>query len=419
MQPNVMLQIQSLVGIAAILLLAYVWSANRRAIRFRIVLSGLALQALLAIVLLSFPAGIQLFAALGSAVTSLLGFAGVGARFLFGNLADSSFAASFGFQFALTVVPIIVFFSSLVSVLYHLGIMQRVVRSMAWILRRTLGTSPIESLSAAANVLLGQTEAPLLVRHYLPHASMSEIFAIMVGGFATIAGSTMGVYVALGIDASTLMVASLLAAPGGLVMAKMAWPQGDEGVVDVATIMPSIESGNIVDALAHGAKDGMMLAVNVLVVLLAFVSVVAMLDAGLALIGGLAIDAGMPWFPASLRDLMALFFQPFAWLLGVSPADQAHVGALLGTKLSVTEFVAYNDLAMLVQKGAISQRSVTISTIALCGFANVASIGIQIGGFAIMAPQRRADVARAGFKAMCIGALTSMLAAAMAGVVIS
>jgi len=419
MQPNVMLQIQSLVGIAAILLLAYVWSANRRAIRFRIVLSGLALQALLAIVLLSFPAGIQLFAALGSAVTSLLGFAGVGARFLFGNLADSSFAASFGFQFALTVVPIIVFFSSLVSVLYHLGIMQRVVRSMAWILRRTLGTSPIESLSAAANVLLGQTEAPLLVRHYLPHASMSEIFAIMVGGFATIAGSTMGVYVALGIDASTLMVASLLAAPGGLVMAKMAWPQGDEGVVDVATIMPSIESGNIVDALAHGAKDGMMLAVNVLVVLLAFVSVVAMLDAGLALIGGLAIDAGMPWFPASLRDLMALFFQPFAWLLGVSSADQAHVGALLGTKLSVTEFVAYNDLAMLVQKGAISQRSVTISTIALCGFANVASIGIQIGGFAIMAPQRRADVARAGFKAMCIGALTSMLAAAMAGVVIS
>lgn len=414
-----MIQLQSALGVAAILALAWLWSSNRRAIRIRIVASGILLQAVLGVFLLSFPAGIELFATLGQAVTGLLGFAGAGARFLFGNLADSTYAGTFGFQFALTVVPIIVFFSSLVSVLYHLGIMQRVVRSMAWVLRRTLGTSPIESLSAAANVLLGQTEAPLLVRHYLPHASMSEIFAIMVGGFATIAGSTMGVYVALGIDASTLMVASLLAAPGGLVMAKIAWPQGADKVVDVETVMPTIESGNIVDALAHGAKDGLLLAVNVLVVLLAFVSVVAMVDAALGAIGGVAMNAGLQWFPTSLRELLGIAFQPFAWLLGVDAADTATVGALLGTKLSVTEFVAYNDLAELVRQGAISRRSVTISTIALCGFANVASIGIQIGGFAIMAPQRRSDVARAGFKAMCIGALASLLAAAMAGVVIS
>ncbi len=414
-----MLQLQSALGIVVFIAIAWLWSTNRRAIRFRIVASGLVLQAVLAICLLSFPAGVELFAILGQAVTGLLGYAGSGARFLFGNLADSAYAGAFGFQFALTVVPIIVFFSSLVSVLYHLGIMQRVVRSMAWVLRRTLGTSPIESLSAAANVLLGQTEAPLLVRHYLPHASMSEIFAIMVGGFATIAGSTMGVYVALGIDASTLMVASLLAAPGGLVMAKIAWPQGADKAVDVETVMPTIESGNVVDALAYGAKDGLLLAVNVLVVLLAFVSVVAMVDAALGAVGGFAMNAGLQWFPTSLRELLGFAFQPFAWLLGVDSADTATVGALLGTKLSVTEFVAYNDLAELVKQGVISRRSVTISTIALCGFANVASIGIQIGGFAIMAPQRRSDVARAGFKAMCIGALTSLLAAAMAGIVIS
>jgi CNT family concentrative nucleoside transporter len=414
-----MLQLQSLIGVLVILSMAFMWSTNRHAIRVRVIVSGLALQVVLAVLLLSFPAGIELFATLGRGVTALLGFAGAGARFLFGNLADSSYASTFGFQFALTVVPIIVFFSSLVSVLYHLGVMQRVVQSMAWVLRRTLGTSPIESLSAAANVLLGQTEAPLLVRHYLPHASMSEIFAIMVGGFATIAGSTMGVYVALGIDPSTLMVASLLAAPGGLVMAKIAWPQGHEDVVDVASVMPSIESRNVVDALAHGAKDGLLLAANVLVVLLAFVSVVAMIDAALAYVGGQIVEMGWSSFPTSLREVLAVLFHPFSWLLGISPSDQANVGALLGTKLSVTEFVAYNDLAQFVQQKAMSPRSVTIATIALCGFANVASIGIQIGGFAIMAPQRRSDVAKAGFKAMCIGALASMQAAAVAGVVIA
>lgn len=414
-----MLQLQSAIGVVSIVALAWVWSNNRRAIPVRIVLGGLGLQAVLAVLLLTVPAGVALFQEMGNGVTALLGFARSGAQFLFGKLPDANYTSTFGFQFALTVVPIIVFFSSLVAVLYHLGVMQRIVRSMAWTLRRTLGTSPIESLASAANVILGQTEAPLLVRHYLPHASMSEIFAIMVGGFATIAGSTMGVYVAMGIDASTLMVASLLAAPGGLVMAKIAWPQASEPTVNVDTLDVTVPSGNVIDALAYGARDGMLLAVNVLVVLLAFVSVVAMLDAGLAWIGSFAVASGADWFPTSLRELFGIVFYPFAWLIGIPGHEQQSVAALLGTKISVTEFIAYTDLATMVQSGELSHRSVTLATIALCGFANVASIGIQIGGFAIMAPNRRADVARVGFKAMCIGAMASMLAAAMAGIFIS
>lgn len=413
-----MTRVFSALGIIVILMIAWLWSRDRSAIDRRVVLWGLGLQLLLAVTLLTFPPGVALFQSLGNGVTSFLGFARAGTRFLFGDLGDAKLVDTLGFQFALTILPIIVFFSAFIAVLYHVGVMQRIVQVMGRLLQRTMHTSALESLSAAANVFLGQTEAPLLVRHYIPHASVPEIFAIMVGGFATIAGSTMGVYIAMGIPATYLIVASLLAAPGGLLLAKMVVPQGAEPGLDVTTTDPVIPSGNVIDAIAYGALDGFKLAVNVLIVLMAFVSIVALVDAGLGAADVWLTSVGMPWLPSSLRELFGWIFLPAAYIIGV-PAHEAHlVASLLGTKLSLTEFIAYSDLSALVAQGALSQRSVTLASIALCGFANVASIGIQIGGFGMMAPTRRADVARLGFKAMCVGAMANLLAACMAGMMI-
>lgn len=407
----------AVVGIVVLIGLAYAWSSDRKAVRWRPVLYGLGLQVFLALVLFRIPPVVALFRSIGDGMTSLLSFANVGATFLFGELAKPERGATFGFQFALTILPIIVFFSSLIAILYHLGVMQRVVRALGWVLERTLRTSPIESLSAAANVFLGQTEAPLLVRHYIPSASVSEIFAIMVGGFATIAGSTMGVYIAMGIPASTLIIASLLAAPGGLALAKLAVPQGTAATVDVQALDPVLPARNLIDAVAHGARDGFMLAVNVLVVLLAFVSVIALGDAGLGAADTWLTSVGLPWLPSSFRELFGWIFLPLAWLMGIPSHEASAVASMLGTKVAMTEFLAYADLARHIEAGSLSPRTVTLTGIALCGFANVASIGIQIGGFGVMAPERRADVARLGFKAMCIGAAANILAACVAGIV--
>jgi concentrative nucleoside transporter, CNT family len=410
--------LRSALGVIVVLGLAWAWSTHRRNISYRLVAMGVGIQVVLAALLFRVPAAVDTFAALGDGVTHLLRFSEAGATFLFGKLSQDEHAPAFGFQFALTVVPIIVFFSSLIAVLYHWGIMQRIVQLLAMALQRTLRTSPLESLSAAANVFLGQTEAPLLVRHYLSYATISEVFAIMVGGFATIAGSTMGVYIAMGIPASTLMIASLLAAPGGLVLAKIAMPQV-ERCIDVNDVRPEIASRNVIDAIGIGARDGFYLSVNVLIVLLAFVSVLAMTDAAFQWTSSWMVSLGLPWFPSSVRELLAGVFYPFAWLSGVSTTDIPLVASLLGTKLSATEFIAYSDLSTAMKAGGLSERTITLSTIALCGFANVASIGIQIGGFSILVPEHRADVARLGFKAMCIGALASLLAACVAGCVIA
>lgn len=408
----------SALGILVIIVIVWALSSDRRRFPWRIVLWGIGLQAILAALLISFPPGVQFFAWAGAQVTAFLAFADVGAQFLFGKLAADDQATAFGFQFALTILPIIVFFSSVIAVLYHYGVMQRIVRGMAWILEKTMRTTAVESLSAAANVFLGQTEAPLLVRHYIPTATASEIFAIMVGGFATIAGSTMGVYIAMGIPAPDLMIASLLAAPGGLALAKIAMPPDRDNAVKVTRIDPIIPSGNIIDALAYGALDGFKLAVNVLVVLLAFVSVVALIDAGLHQADGWCTSMGFPYLPTSLRELFGWLFLPFAYLVGIPNTEAQTFAALLGTKISLTEFIAYADLSTMIKAGTISHRTATLAAIALCGFANVASIGIQIGGFSIMAPDRRADVARFGFKAMIVGAFANLMAACMAGIVL-
>ncbi len=406
-------------GVLAILGIAWLWSSRKGGLPWRTIIWGMVLQILLAVFVLQVPIGAQIFKAAGEAVTWFLGFANDGARFLFGNLVSDSpeHRTVFGMQFALTIMPIIVFVSAVSAVLYHFGIIQRVVRGMAWVMQRTMGTTAIESLAAAANVFLGQTEAPLIVRHYLPRATSSELFAIMVGGFATIAGSIMGVYIALGIPATYLIVASLIAAPGGLVLAKLAEPSSLSSATDTAVVEdPVLPAQNLMDALSRGALDGFKISVNVIVVLLAFTAIVALIDAVLGWSAVQFADGGWQGAPRSLDQILGVLFYPFAFITGVPANEVSTLASLLGVKLSQTEFLAYDKLADLIAQGQVSQRTVTIATVALCGFANVMSIGIQIGGFGIMVPEKRSEVARLAFKAMCVGALANLMAACIVGV---
>ncbi len=414
-----MQQLASLGGIVVIIAIAMAWSSSRSAVPWRTVAWGLILQVLLAAGMVVFPPGVMAFRYLGDGVTWFLGFARDGAVFLFGDLPLPQGQRVVGFQFALTILSVVVFFSACMSVLYHYGLMQRVVRWSARILEKTMATTPIESINAVGEIFLGQTESPLLVRHYIPHISTSELFAMMVGGFATIAGSTMGVYVARGINATDLMIASILAAPAALVMAKIAQPPavGSKGL-EVHKLNPVVTSGNVLDAIAHGALDGAKLALNVVVVLIAFKAIVAFLDAVLGLGAGAMVGMGATWFPSSIESILGWCFMPFAWLTGIPSNEAGAFASLLGTKIALTEFIAYDRLATMVADGSLSERTVRLATIALCGFANVMSIGIQIGGYGMMAPERRTEVARLGFKAMCIGALANLMTACVVGLMI-
>lgn len=414
-----MQQLASAIGIVVILALAIAWSSSRKDIPWRTVVFGMILQVVLAIGMVLFPPGVAAFQHLGDGITWFLGFAREGAAFLFGDLPLPKGQGVVGFQFALTILSVIVFFSACMSVLYHYGFMQRFVRWSARLLERTMGTSPIESINAVGEIFLGQTESPLLVRHYIPHISSSELFAMMVGGFATIAGSTMGVYVARGIDATDLMIASILAAPAALVLAKIAQPRlAGERDLEVRQLDPVVSSGNVLDAIAHGALDGAKLALNVVVVLIAFKALVAFLDALLGISATSLVTVGVDWFPSSIESILGWCFLPFAWLTGIPGHEASAFASLLGTKIAMTEFIAYDRLATMVADGTLSERTVRLATIALCGFANVMSIGIQIGGYGMMAPDRRAEVARFGFKAMCIGALANLLTACVVGLMI-
>jgi CNT family concentrative nucleoside transporter len=369
---------------------------------------GLGIQLFLGYWLLQSSWGVALFEHISRAVTSFLSFANEGAAFLFGNLVKQEYRQTFGMQVALVIAPTIIFFSSVISILYHLGIIQRIVYTVAWIMARTMRTSGPESLSAAANIFLGQTESPILIRHYLSTATLSELHAIMVGGFATIAGSVLGAYVQLGISAQALITASLLSAPGGLMLAKLAFPP--TGAEQPMSSYRSVRtSSSILDAATSGARDGLMLALNVIAMLLAFIALMALLDAAFGWAHSI-----LPWMPASLRQLLGWIFLPFAYLLGVPQSDVYSVAQLLGTKIVANEFVAYTDLSAMIGAGTISPRGAMIATYALCGFANVSSIAIQIGGIGSLAPERRSEIVQLGWRAMAVGALTNMLSASIA-----
>ncbi len=420
----------SLLGILVLLGIAWLLSNQRRAVRWRIVGWGLGLQFCFALLLLRTPWGQAAFQGLRQVFIGILGFTDEGAAFLWGDLfrtgpdliehigpgamgegyfqvtdSVSGELIPLGTIFVIHVLPTIIFFSSLMAILYHLGIMQRIIATMAWLMRRSMGTSGSESLSCAANIFVGQTEAPLVIRPYLPTMTQSELMAVMVGGFATVAGGVMAIYVRFGVDAGHLMAASVMSAPAALVVAKIMFPEQETsptaGKVDLQ--IPR-EHANLLDAAAGGATVGLRLAANVGAMLLAFIALVAM------------INHGLGWLGTSLEEIFGVVFAPLAWCMGVPWSEAAAFGNLLGTKIAVNEFVGYIALTEAAGNGSLSPRSVVIGTYALCGFANFASIAIQIGGIGSVCPGRRSDVARLGLKAMFGGALASWLTATIAGI---
>ncbi len=416
-----------LLGIAVILALGWTLSLERRSIRLRPVVTGVALQFTLAYLLLRFKPVVAAFDLFARGVTRVIAFADEGTAFVFGRAADASQA--WGFIFAVKVLPIIIFFAALMSVLYHLGFMQRVVAAVAWVIRRTMGVTGTEALSAAANIFVGQTEAPLMVKPFIAGMTRSQIMCIMVGGFATIAGSVMAAYITMigGDDpaarvevAKHFMTASVMSAPAGIVMAKLMLPETEAPSAETLDALRSMPrtSVNVMDAAAEGATDGLRLALNVGAMLVAFVALLAMLNWPLAALSETEAVAswrarhGLPVF--TFQNMLGWVFTPLAWCMGAG-SDAHVVGTLMGQQVVATEFVAYADLAQAQKSGEISSRGAQIATYALCGFANLPSIAIQIGGLSAMAPQRRGDFAALGLRAMVAGALACWMTGSIAG----
>jgi len=403
-----------ILGLITLLGIAWLLSTNRRAVDWKMVGMGLVLQFTFAGLVLLLPPGRAFFDAIRQIVTRFLSFTYVGSEFVFGELAKPRGKA--GMVFAFYVLPSIVFFSAFMSVLYHLGIMQKVVSAMAKVMAKAMGVSGSESLSVAANVFIGQTEAPLVVRPYIPEMTQAELMVLMTGGFATIAGSVLAGYISFGIDAGHLLAASVMSAPAALVTARILVPETEQSLTQgkVQIALPRT-TANVVEAAAEGCSQGMKLAINVAAMLIGFIALIAVAD---ALLGKLASAMGLAWWPSSLKEIFGYLLWPVAWVMGVPAKDCFAFAGLLGTKLSINEFVAYADLAGLEHAGQISQRASIIATYALCGFANFGSIGIQLGGIGPLAPGRRSDLARLGLRAMIGGALASWMTATIAGMMI-
>ncbi len=422
---------QGLLGVCLILGLAFVFSSNRAAIRPRIILAGLALQLLLAFLCIADTPLVFIFNSLASGVTRIISFADAGTEFLFGKTADPS--GPWGFVFVIRVLPVIIFFAALMSVLYHLRIMQVAVAGFAWILKRALGVTGAEAISAAANIFVGQTEAPLTVRPYIAGMTRSQIMVLMTGGFCTIAGSVLAAYVGMlgGEDhasrvlfAKHLITASVMSAPAGFVIAKIILPESeptrDESLRSL--LREPRTTTNVVDAAASGATDGLRLALNVAAMLVAFVALVALLNWPLAALSRLPSIAawrdanGIP--ELTFQNILGSILKPLAWCMGVPWSEARTFGGLMGVQVVMTEFLAYLDLAAHSKSGDLSPRSVQIATYALCGFANLPSIAIQIGGLSALAPERRQDFVTLAPRAMLAGALACWLTASIAGLFI-
>lgn len=412
--------LMSLVGIASLLAIAFLLSDNRKAINLRTVGGAFAIQAVLGVLVLYVPLGQEILGNVSNAVSSVISYANQGIGFLFGDLANFKV----GFIFAINVLPIIIFFSSLVAVLYYLGVMQKVVTILGGGLQKLLGTSRTESLSATANIFVGQTEAPLVVRPYVDRMTNSELFAVMVGGLASVAGSVLAGYASMGVELKYLIAASFMAAPGGLLMAKMIKPEtdtpDDSELVDEEG--DTEKPANLIDAAASGASSGMNLAANVGAMLLAFIALIAMLNGIMGWIGGF-----FDYPDLSLEIILGYLFSPLAFLIGVPMNEIVTAGSFIGQKLVVNEFVAYMDFVNYLNPQAaaaagvevLSQRTQIIITFALCGFANLSSIAILLGGLGVMAPHRRQDIARMGVKAVAAGTLSNLMSATIAGLMLS
>ncbi len=400
----------SFAGIAAILAIAFAFSSNRRAIRPRVVISAFVLQAVVATLVLYLPAGRRAILGMSDAVMAVVGYANQGIAMIFGTLYSADGAASF----AINVLPIIVFFASLMSVLYHIGVMQFVVKFVGRGLQWILGTRPVESLNAAANIFVGQTEAPLVVRPYLMHITKPQLFAIMVSGTASVAGTVLAAYAQMGVRLDYLLAASFMAAPGGLLMAKIIMPDDPEHDDEVASLPEAIEferEKNVILAAASGAQDGVRLAVTIGAMLLAFVALIALFN---GIVGGLFGLVGIE--DVSLERILGFVFAPLMWLLSV-PWDEAQVaGALFGEKLILNEFVAFLHFGELV--GTLSPRTEAVITFSLCGFANLSSIAILLGGLGVLIPKQRELIGQFGLKAVLAGSLSNLMSAALASLLV-
>ncbi|MBE2188140.1 MAG: hypothetical protein KGZ71_04960 [Desulfobulbaceae bacterium] len=414
-----MAMIINLLGIPLIFLLVWLLSESKKEFPWRIVILGTLLQFGLAFFILHVPFGVDLFRGIGDTVTIFINHSMEAAKFMYGGMVDPEKGHIFGFQFAIIISSSIIFFSAFVSILYHYGIIQKIVYSMAWVFQKTIKTSGVESLSAAANIFLGQTEAPLIIRHYLTTTSRSELYSIMTVGFATIAGGVMAAYIAMGIDATFLVTASIISAPGALILSKIVIPPPKDSIsLSEINKIEIPESSNVLIAISNGATDGVKLSLNIIGMLIAFIAIIAVLDSGMGLLSSWLSNIGIAGVPSSFKELLGYLFMPFAYLVGIPAAEAQTFGSLLGTKLAVNEFLAYSDLSELIRNGAISERTAIISTFALCGFANFSSIAIQIGGIGSLVPERRNEIAQLGIKAMLIGALANLLTATIASLLI-
>ena len=409
-----------LFGLAVLISIAYAFSGNRKAVDWTQIASGVGLQIAFAVIVIMVPGGREFFNVLSQVFVKIIDFSLVGAQFIFGDLARES---EFGFVFAFQVLPTIIFFAALMGVLYHLGIMQKIVQGMAWVMLKVLRVSGSESLSVAANIFVGQTEAPLVVRPYIAKMTESELFTMMLGGMATIAGAVLAAYIAMlgGGDeaqrlfyARHLLAASVMAAPATIVIAKLLRPEVDESLTK-GTVKLEVEktASNVIEAAANGAGDGVKLALNVGGMLLAFIALIAMIDFPLGWLGSVTgIEAALGQ-PLSLSLILGLILSPLAWIIGIPWSEAVVVGGLIGEKVVTNEFVAFAHLNEIKQ--TLSSHSVLISTYALCGFANFSSIAIQLGGIGGMAPNRRPDIARLCLRAVMGGTLATMMTATIAG----
>jgi concentrative nucleoside transporter, CNT family len=403
-----------ILGLLTMLGLAYAFSTNRRAIRLKTVAWGLGLQIVFAIFVLKVPLGREIFQKIGDAANRVLAYSFVGSEFIFGDLGKQH--SNIGFIFAFQVLPVVIFICALFAILYHVGIMQLVIRGMAWAMTRIMGASGAESLNVAASIFMGQTEAPVTIRPFLPDLTTSELMTVMTSGMAHVSGSIMAAYFAFGAEPRHVLSAVIMTAPGTILVSKMLVPETEVPKTAGKVMMPEGEAEkekkeNLLGAIARGTRDGLYMALNIGAMLIAFLALIALLD---GIMGGIHLHIG--WFPSSVEGILGVIFSPIAWVIGIPWHDCPAIGNLLGTRMVLNELVAFSMLGP--QKAALDPRSFTIATFALCGFANLSSIGIQIGGIGELAPNRRGDLAKLGIRAMLAGTMANMMSASIAGMLL-
>jgi CNT family concentrative nucleoside transporter len=403
-----------ILGLLTMLALAYAFSTNRRAIRLKTVAWGLGLQLAFAVCVLRIGVGQRIFQKAGDIVSRLLSYSYVGSQFVFGDLGKQG--SHFGFYFAFQVLPTIIFICAFFAVLYHFGVMQFVIKIAAWVMTRVMGASGAESLNIAASIFMGQTEAPVTIRPFLPDLTRSELMTVMTSGMAHVSGGIMAAYIAFGIEPKHLLSAVIMTAPGTLLMAKMLVPETEEPKTAGRVVMPETEEQaekeeNLLGSIARGTTDGLHMALNIGAMLIAFLALIALAD---GIMGG--IHNYVAWIPASLEKIFGAVFAPVAWVIGVPWRDCGVIGTLLGTRMVLNELVAFSMLGPM--KAGLDPRSFTIATFALCGFANLSSIGIQIGGIGALAPNKKSELARLGIRAMLAGTMANLMSASIAGMLL-